>query len=232
MRRRRRSTALSAPVFALLLLAACGKGGGGGGVASLDGDSAGNGDSTATTLSQEEAEAQLLDWAQCMRGQGIDMPDPQVDDKGRVQIGIGRASGDDDDTTDATPPDRDKLEAARKECGDPPAVGGELTEEDKKQMQEDALKFSECMRENGLPDFPDPDFSQTGPGSGPGVQTEERSSDDDDTPSGNVIRGPFGELDMEDPATQKAFEACRDLMGGPDGDSGPAVAIAPAGGKS
>lgn len=220
MRRRRRSTALSAPVLALLLLAACGKGGDGDGVASLDGAKGGKGDSTATTLSQEEAEAKLLDWAQCMRGQGIDMPDPQVDDKGRVMIGAGAVDREDDDSSGQAPPDRDAFEKAREECGDPPAVGSEPTEEDLAEMKEGALKFAKCMRENGVEDFPDPDFSDMGPGRGPGVQTDERKHDaaeDGDQPQTAVAIGPFGEIDMDDPATSKAFDACKDLMGLPEG---------------
>jgi hypothetical protein len=31
-----------------------------------------------------------------------------------------------------------------------------------------------------------------------------------------VVLGPFGEIDMDDPEIAAAFEACQDLLGGPE----------------
>jgi hypothetical protein len=36
-----------------------------------------------------EMEQQLLDYAQCMRDHGVDMPDPTFDDQGRVKVDMG-----------------------------------------------------------------------------------------------------------------------------------------------
>jgi hypothetical protein len=45
---------------------------------------------------QAEMKQKLLDFAQCMRDHGIDMPDPQFDSQGRVKIDMGqRPEGDD-----------------------------------------------------------------------------------------------------------------------------------------
>lgn len=217
---RSRTLAAALPILATVLLAACGGSDGGSDVASLSGDDDGGG-STSTTLSEEQAEEALLDWAACMREQGLDVPDPQVDGKGRVQIGIG-GGGDADDEggggDDGAPPDRDAFEAAREECGDPPMVGGEISEEDREEMQQQALELAECMRDEGIEDFPDPDFSDMGPGSGPRTR-QERVDDDDDAGAGGddgpsvMIAGPFGQIDLDDPEIRAAFETCADKVG-------------------
>ena len=89
---RLRPLPLAIPLLTVLLVAACGGGGGDDGVASLSGDGSGDGDATSTTLSEEEREEAMLDWAACMRGQGIDMPDPTVDGNGRTGVIIGGGS--------------------------------------------------------------------------------------------------------------------------------------------
>ena len=227
-------------VLVLVALSACGGGGGGkDDVASLSGDDDGGG-TTSTTLSDEEKEEALLDWAACMRGEGLDVPDPQVDGNGRVQIGVGIDSEDDEEdggTDGATnPPDKDAFEAAMEKCGEPPMIGGELSDEDREEMQEQALALAECMRDEGIEDFPDPDFSDQGPGAGPSTR-KGRVDDDDDTldsdgdGSSRMIAGPFGEIDLDDPEMSAAFDTCSDKVGMdvPDGaKGGPAPATADA----
>jgi hypothetical protein len=118
--------------------------------------------------------------------------------------------------------DREQFETAREECGDPPMLGS-FTEEDREQMEEDALAFAACMRDEGIEDFPDPDFSQFGPGRGP-VTDEATSEDEDGDGIERRVVGPWGEIDLEDPEMAAAFEACQGEMGGP---GGPGVAVAP-----
>lgn len=206
---------LPALALSVALLAACGGGDDGGGVASLgdgDGEEAA---STETTLSPDEAEEALLDWAECMRGHGLDVPDPQVDEDGGVQIRVGRsAGGDDDEGPDGpvagqalVPGDRDDLEEAMEDCGEPPRIGGEFSEEDRAEMEERALAFAECMRENGAPDFPDPDFSRDGPGVGPSTREARPEG------AGPVLAGPFGVVDLGDPEVEAAFEVCGEELG-------------------
>jgi pyruvate/2-oxoglutarate dehydrogenase complex dihydrolipoamide acyltransferase (E2) component len=57
---------------------------------------------------QAEMREQLLEYTECMREHGIDMPDPVFDDDGRVEIQAG--SGE-------QPTDQDEFEAADQECG-------------------------------------------------------------------------------------------------------------------
>ena len=217
----------TAALLAVVTLAACGGGGGDGdGVASL-GDSDSNEESdgtTDTTLSEEEAEEALLDWAACMRDRGVDMPDPQIGEDGgvQIQIGSGPGEGDEGDDTAPGPADRDAFEEANEACGEPPMIGGSFSEEDREQMEEDALAFAECMRDEGITDFPDPDFSETGPGAGPATRRDSADEDDDGEGENAVIAGPFGVVELDDPETQAAFEACQEELGGGLGGRAPA----------
>jgi hypothetical protein len=83
------------------------------------------------------------------------------------------------------------------------------------------------MRDEGIQDFPDPDFSDMGPGNGP--QTNSNSAGEGGGGGGGdgpVVAGPFGEIDLDDPETAAAFEACQDLIGpgpGPGEDGEPAA---------
>jgi hypothetical protein len=212
------------------LLAACGSDGdsdsSGDGVASVSDD-----DSNEQAQGDDQADTQeeLLDWVECMRDEGIDIPDPTRDENGNLVIdgpGIRLGSGDsagsssdeNDDDGDERPVDPDEMDAAMEACGGLPALGpNDLSEEDRQAMEEDALEFAECMRDEGIEDFPDPDFSDMGPGGEP----QRRSSGDDggegdDDGGPQVFLGPFGEIDMDDPDVRAAFEACQDLLGGPD----------------
>jgi hypothetical protein len=165
---------------------------------------------------------------ECMRDEGIDIPDPTRDEDGNLVIegpGIRLGSGDsdgstssDDEGSDGDEPtvDPDEMDAAMEACGEPPALGpNDISEEDRQEMEENALEFAECMRDEGIEDFPDPDFSNLGPGGEP----QQRSSDDDggdgDDGGPRVFLGPFGEIDMDDPEVRAAFEECQDLLGGP-----------------
>lgn len=170
------------------------------GVASLSDDEDKNEGTSEAADDEQDAEQELLKWVECMRENGVDIPDPTVDEDGNMIM-----------TRRAEPPAGggevpaggairlgDDFRKARQECGDPPrAPGAGPSEEDLKDLQENALKLAECMREQGIADFPDPDFSNFGPGAGP-----ERG----------VRVGPFGDIDMDDPDVQKAFETCREKL--------------------
>jgi hypothetical protein len=216
------------------LLAACGSDGSGG-----SDDSAGNDDvaSLSDDDSNEQAQAddtddeeELLDWVECMRDEGVDIPDPTRDEDGNlviegpgIRIGSGGAAGtsSDDAPADGDEPDVDpeQMDAAMEACGEPPALGpNDISDEDRQAREEAALEFAQCMRDQGIEDFPDPDFSDMGPGGEP----QQRSSDDDDAGDGSddggprVVLGPFGEIDLDDPEIRAAFEACQDVLGGPE----------------
>jgi hypothetical protein len=162
----------------------------GGGVATLDGDGGETGaPSEATSEAVDREEAQLAH-AECMREHGVDFPDPNA--QGDVHIGPEQAE--DPDFRDAEEACEPLLEAAMGDFQPDP--------EEEARMQEQALAFSECMRDHGI-DFPDPVFEEGGArvriGGGPGEEPA---------------------FDPEDPAFQEAQEACEEETNfGPGADN-------------
>jgi hypothetical protein len=143
---------------------------------------------TPTKPAAEENRQAMLDYARCMRENGVDMPDPTFEG-GRVTMAVGGAPGELDPAT------MRKAEAAcarHQEKIEPP----ELSAEEKEEFKRAALEHSRCMRANGVEDFPDPTFDEDG-----GAQVR-------------VGR----DLDPQDPAFQKASKACEDEMPKPGGE--------------
>lgn len=155
-------------------------------------------DDSADGASDGGADEELLDWVECMRDEGIELSDPVQDSGGGVSLG---------DPGDASPED---MEAAQEVCGPSPGLGAQdLSEGD---QQAAALEFAECMRAEGIDDFPDPDFSDTGPGGEAGESDEQ---------VGATPLAPFGDIDLEDPEVAAAFETCQDELGLPTGAPSP-----------
>lgn len=188
----RSTTALLAllAVFALGLTACSGAEGDDGDkdVASLDkgsdSDSDDGGDSGSDDETKpEDFEEQALKFSACVRENGVPkFPDPETNDEGGTMMNLPQGL------------DQAALEKAFKACEKfRPKGGRNFSEEDRAEMEETMLKYAECMRDNGVPDFPDPDFSE-----------------------GGARLGGKG-LDPDDPAFKKANEACEDLLG----DGGP-----------
>jgi hypothetical protein len=113
------------------------------GLATANGAGPGGADPSPTTsLSPQEA---ALKFAQCMRDNGIPMEDPTFEGGG-VGISIGGEGV-----------DRAKVDAAMKACEQYSPFGGNREGPEDPAMAENARKFAQCMRDNGVPDFPDPD---------------------------------------------------------------------------
>lgn len=190
-----RKTALPLLLALGLLVAACGSGSDAE-VATLD--------DTVTTLGASsdeldaDAEESLLEFAQCMRDNGVaDFPDPEMDDDGNPEFGGAVGPGE-------LGADRETLQDAFETCGGLVEglirnfVGGDFTE-----LEDTFLEFAECMRDNGV-DMPDPDFSE---GFGPGA-------------GGRA--GIFGEdFDPGSPEFQAAAEECQSIFEGQFGFRGP-----------
>jgi hypothetical protein len=119
-------------------------------------------------------QGQALAFAQCMRRNGVpDFPDPDADGRFR---GVGHeAEGD------------PKFRAAQEACRDL-APGGEHEKLGDPAFVEQMREFSQCMRDNGLPDFPDPDAD-------------------------GRLRGR-GHEQQDDPQYQAALETCRGKLPG------------------
>jgi hypothetical protein len=120
---------------ASLALAACGE----------DGSGGSGGDSRAA---MREA---ALDFAECMRRNGVDVPDPAPGQGGRITF-RGTGPGDTAAFERAQEKCRKHLEDAR-----PP----ELSEEEQREFRERALRHAQCMRDHGI-DMPDPTFGDGG----------------------------------------------------------------------
>ena len=125
----------------MMLLAAAGCGGradDGGGVATAQ-----NGTVTPSqTPDQKRDEDAPLKFAQCMREQGMTwFPDPEPNGRTIIKTPKGL--------------DPKKFDAARQACKEFAPDGGDPGEMDPA-MLEMARKMAKCMRENGVPDFPDP----------------------------------------------------------------------------
>ncbi len=133
-------------------------------LAGCGGSSGDDADASGVSASGDRA----VRFAACMRENGVpDFPDP-VD--GRFTM---RAGG-----------DPAALRAAQEACQDLAPEGGRATQ----QMQEQILAFSQCMREHGVPDFPDPQ--------GPGRLLVPRT------------------IDTESPQFEQARQACQGELRG------------------
>jgi hypothetical protein len=208
-----RARALALVLALLGVLAACGgdDGGGDDGVASLDENAAADDESgseeddeggggSGEPPSDAEAQDAMLEYAQCMRDNGIDMPDPEFDENGGAFM--------------ATPapeeggPGEAEFEAANEECQpilDETMGEIEVDPEQQAEMQDQLVAMAECMRERGH-DFPDPEVDSEGRVQMRGPEPEEAESDEEfqadieecneeagmDGEGGVMIGGPAG----------------------------------------
>jgi hypothetical protein len=122
-------------------LAGCGGSGNEGGVASVDGD----GKAPPSAQSAADAKSSGLQYANCMRENGITtFPDPTVGENGQLSFDVP------DDIPDS------KLNEAEKKCrqyrAGGPAGGGTDAQQAERQR-----KLAQCMRDNGFPEWPDPE---------------------------------------------------------------------------
>jgi len=179
------------------MLAGCGGSGSSPGVASLEGDTSGT-TTTAATGTTVDPEQALLDFAQCMRDQGIDMEDPTIDENGSFRMARPSGGG---EGGEFDPAGREAMRAAREACSQYlQGMAQEFGRPDMTEMQDLMLEYAACMRENGV-DMPDPDFSTDGSGGqGPGAR----------------LGFNTGDYDPNDPTFQAANEACQEIFEGSD----------------
>jgi hypothetical protein len=177
-------------VLGLLLVlssAGCAKGADGDGVASASGTTKPSASaSTSTSRDPQKDQEAFLEFAKCMREHGVPMNDPQFDGGG-VNLSIPEGTS------------KEQVDAAQKECKQYMPNGGEPMKPDP-EMQEKMRKFAQCMRENGVANFPDP-------------------SDD----GGMMIDSDTLGMDPQSDAFKKAEQACQQYQPKPPGggDGGP-----------
>jgi hypothetical protein len=135
MTRRRRPLAVLALIATTALISACGS--------SAPAQNGAGSDGANTTTNHAKA----VKFAECMRANGVsDFPDP--DASGELTIdGVANGS--------SVNPSTPAFKRAFGACKDlePPGFTGHKRSSGE---QKAALKLAQCMRENGVPDFPDP----------------------------------------------------------------------------
>jgi hypothetical protein len=99
----------------------------------------------------DDAKKAMLAYAKCVRAHGVDMPDPVFNGNRIQQRGPANV-------------DRAKMRAADKACASirdsikPP----EMSDAEKAEFKKAALKNAQCMRDQGIANFPDPTFDENG----------------------------------------------------------------------
>ena len=125
-----------------------------------------------------------MKFAECMRENGVrEFPDPD-------------ASGDADDRWDSewlvAGPEHRGVEEGHRRVQGPAATGVHRAASGAPRSRSDALEFAQCMRDNGVKDFPDPAQD------GPLIDT-------------NRIPSAAGRGGMEHSGVKAAMEKCGDL---------------------
>jgi hypothetical protein len=136
---------LAVALAALLGLAACGGAAEGSEIASA-GSASAEPDPSETPAEEEEVDPDeaALEFAECMRDHGVDIPDPEPGESG----GFRAFGGPDNDVDEQT------MQEAMDACRDlMPQFDGPA--EFDPEMEERLLAMTECMREHGI-DMPDP----------------------------------------------------------------------------
>ncbi|HWF22448.1 MAG TPA: hypothetical protein VG226_09905 [Acidimicrobiales bacterium] len=163
--------------------------------------------SSSSGASGTNKAAGALAFSQCMRAHGVtDFPDPGSG--GRISIQGGPGSDLD--------PNNPTMQAAQQACQ---ALQPKPSAAQQHQMEQAALKYSQCMRAHGIKDFPDPSSSGE-------LQ---------------LHAGPGSDLDPNSPTFQAAQNACQHFLPGANGgghlttrgggSGGPGLSISGSAGK-
>lgn len=180
-------------LFVLALIAtACESGSDSDGVATLEGTDTTSSTVATTADGQIETEQAMLNFTQCLRDQGLDIQDPEMDADGSLNF-RGLVQG-------AEEIDRAALRAGFEACQsdlEGITLGGRAGF-DRTAIQDTLIEYAACMRENGY-DMEDPDLSNFGPGAGGEGQPGQGG-------------GPFGSIDQGDPAFIAANETCQEIF--------------------
>ncbi|MCX4671872.1 hypothetical protein OG453_35200 [Streptomyces sp. NBC_01381] len=171
---RKRTKARTLIATSALLLAAFG-------AAGCSGDSsAAESGSSKSPGTKDKGFTQALAYSKCMRANGVpDYPDPEQDADGRVIMNPGNGQND--------PKTQQAMEACRDKMPQ-----GRSRENGGKMDTSKVTSWAKCIRENGIPKFPDPEID------------------------GTRLNVPLGKIGMmpDDPKMQKASQACQDKSPG------------------
>ncbi|MEW2331022.1 hypothetical protein AB0880_24840 [Micromonospora chersina] len=173
MRRRMSGTLLVLPLLLGLATAGCAGADRDGGRVATAGGGAG-GASPSASIAPVSDEDRQREFAKCMRENGVpDFPDPEPGEGGGFRIRMPAGT------------DKEKVQAAMEQCRSLMPGGGKALKLDPEQVEK-VRKLARCMRENGVPDFPDPG------------------------PDGSIELKAGAGIDPENPTTRAALEKCRE----------------------
>jgi hypothetical protein len=163
--------------------------------ASTSADPAGGGSSSPESESSASAQQKIIAFSHCMRTHGVpEFPEPS---EGRLLVRRSEHNG----HVTGVNPQSAQFQAASKDCAKLSPKGGKPpSPAEQAKLQEQALKFSQCMRTHGVPNFPDPQFSSSSGGVGIRI--------------GGKQGGP-SRIDPSSPQFQAAQKACQSIMPGP-----------------
>jgi hypothetical protein len=133
----------------------------------------------AAQTEQEKLRDAQVKFAQCMRENGVDLPDPSGDGGMRIQVGPNSGI------------EPEEFEKASKACEEyQKDIRPQMSEGDEEEFKERALAHARCMREHGI-DFPDPQFSAEG---GARIRFKAGSGVDPDDPDFKAAQEECGDL--------------------------------------
>jgi hypothetical protein len=181
-------------VASTIVVAACSGGDSTDGVASLENiDSPTNLQAEESSIDDDvDVEQAMLDFTQCLRDEGMDIEDPEVDADGQFGFRAMAESAGDVDRQEL----REAFETCQSELEGITLRGAGI---DRTAIQDTLIEYAACMRDNGY-DMEDPDLSSFGPGGGGGEGQPGEGG------------GPFGDIDPDDPNFVAANEVCQDIF--------------------
>jgi hypothetical protein len=172
------------PLAALAMVAIIGAGCSNGSAENGNTDTGSSGGNENATIRDK-----TVRFAECMRDNGVsEFPDPNASGDQEFVDGIKRAQ-------DASSAAWEKAIGACKDLRPPGLLGGKATPQEMRER----LEFAQCMRDNGIKDFPDPTRD------GPLIDTTR-------------IPSAAGRGALDIPGFQAAMEKCRDALAGALGD--------------
>lgn len=172
MRRRMSGTLLVLPLLLGLAVAGCGGNDRDGEQVATAGGGAGGASPSASVLPVKDEDRQR-EFAKCMRENGVpDFPDPEPGDGGGFKIRMPEGT------------DKSKVQGAMEQCRSLLPNGGKAIKLDPEQVEK-VRQLARCMRENGVPNFPDPG------------------------PDGSIELSGGAGFDPDSPTMRAALEKCR-----------------------
>lgn len=153
------------------------------------------------TTSASKSNNKMVAFSECMRSHGVpSFPDLPSNGSGGLQIQSSQKAGSGSSmTVNGVSINAPAFRSAMQTCRKYLPHGGTLSAAQTAQLKAKALAMARCMRSHGVPDFPDPTFTQ-GPGGG-----------------GFAIRLGGPGLDRNSPAFQAAQKVCQPILGAPKG---------------